>query len=186
MPKTNNPTSKQVQILQYIYDTVEKRKFPPTVREICEAVNLSSTSTVHGHLARLEHKGWLYRDATKPRAIEVTKAGLKELGVKPQVIPIINSSITDLNEAIEKASDFFPIPPQLKKFAGNLFMLKVETDFHNQLLAGDQIIIKKQTSATENDIVIVLNEDNKLSLAHYSKENSTLILGKVISLYRNI
>ena len=66
---------KQLEILQYIYDTVEKRSIPPTVREICSAVGLSSTSTVHGHLARLERKGWLVKDATKPRALEITREG---------------------------------------------------------------------------------------------------------------
>ncbi|MCT4391957.1 repressor LexA, partial [Lactobacillus delbrueckii] len=68
--------SKQLEILQYIYDTVENRGFPPTVREICAAVGLSSTSTVHGHLTRLERKGYLIKDATKPRALEITHAGL--------------------------------------------------------------------------------------------------------------
>ena len=81
---TNNHESKQTEILQYIYDTVEDRGFPPTVREICSAVNLSSTSTVHGHIARLERKGFLLKDATKPRAIEVTKKGREELGIKPK------------------------------------------------------------------------------------------------------
>lgn len=71
MPKKNSET-KQLEILRYIYDTVEHRGFPPTVREICTAVNLSSTSTVHGHLARLERKGLLIKDATKPRALEIT------------------------------------------------------------------------------------------------------------------
>ena len=70
MSKKNNDT-KQLEILRYIYDTVERRGFPPTVREICAAVKLSSTSTVHGHLARLERKGLLIKDATKPRALEI-------------------------------------------------------------------------------------------------------------------
>ena len=67
---TNNHESKQTEILQYIYDTVEDRGFPPTVREICSAVNLSSTSTAHRHIARLERKGFLLKDATRQRAIE--------------------------------------------------------------------------------------------------------------------
>ena len=81
--------SKQLEILQYIYDTVENRGFPPTVREICAAVGLSSTSTVHGHLTRLERKGYLIKDATKPRALEITHAGLDALGIKPKDIPVI-------------------------------------------------------------------------------------------------
>lgn len=74
MPRKTSD-KKQLEILQYIYDTVEKRSIPPTVREICSAVGLSSTSTVHGHLARLERKGWLVKDATKPRALEITREG---------------------------------------------------------------------------------------------------------------
>lgn len=76
MPRKTSD-KKQLEILQYIYDTVEKRSIPPTVREICSAVGLSSTSTVHGHLARLERKGWLVKDATKPRALEITREGKK-------------------------------------------------------------------------------------------------------------
>lgn len=76
MSKKNSDT-KQLEILRYIYDTVDHRGFPPTVREICAAVKLSSTSTVHGHLARLERKGLLIKDATKPRALEITDEGKK-------------------------------------------------------------------------------------------------------------
>src|SRR5699024_12878207 len=88
MPRKTSD-KKQLEILQYIYDTVEKRSIPPTVREICSAVGLSSTSTVHGHLARLERKGWLVKDATKPRALEITREGKKELGNKPKEMQVI-------------------------------------------------------------------------------------------------
>lgn len=186
MTETKKHKSKQIQILQYIYDTVEKKKFPPTVREICEAVNLSSTSTVHGHLARLENKGWLYRDATKPRAIEITKAGLKELGIKPQVIPIINSTVNDLDTAMQQATNFFPIPPQLKQLAGELFMVKIQEQPANGLLTDDQIIVKKQNSATNNELVAVQNTDNQVIITRFTNDANYQVLGKVISLYRDI
>ncbi|MBD5429009.1 repressor LexA [Lactobacillus sp.] len=186
MTETKKHKSKQIQILQYIYDTVEKKKFPPTVREICEAVNLSSTSTVHGHLARLENKGLLYRDATKPRAMEITKAGLKELGIKPQVIPIINSTVNDLDEAMQHATNFFPIPPQLKKFAGKLFMVKIQEQPSNGLLTNDQIIVKRQELATNNELVAVQNVNDQISITRFKNSANYRVLGKVVSLYRNI
>ena len=186
MTETKKHKSKQLQILQYIYDTVEKKKFPPTVREICEAVNLSSTSTVHGHLARLENKGLLYRDATKPRAIEITKAGLKELGIKPQVIPIIDSSINDLDTAMQQATSFFPIPPQLKQLAGELFMLESNNHPTAGLLSGDQVIVKKQSIATDNDLVVVQNVNNQVIITRFENDTNYRVLGKVISLYRDI
>ena len=74
MPRKTSD-KKQLEILQYIYDTVEKRSIPPTVREICSAVGLSSTSTVHGHLARLERKGWLVKDATKAKGNSSYRCG---------------------------------------------------------------------------------------------------------------
>ena len=90
----SQPTEKrQIAVLRYIYNHVNEQGYPPTVREICQAVDLSSTSTVHGHLARLEKKGYLQRDPTKPRAIEVTVAGKEVLGIRPHAkqIPVIGT-----------------------------------------------------------------------------------------------
>lgn len=186
MTETKKHKSKQIQILQYIYDTVKKKKFPPTVREICEAVNLSSTSTVHGHLARLENKGLLYRDATKPRAIEITKAGLKELGIKPQVIPVINSTVNDLDAAMQQTTTFFPIPPQLKQFAGELFMIKIQNQSSNGLMINDQIIIKKQNLVADNELAAIQGANNRIKITRKTNDTNYQVLGKVISLYRDI
>lgn len=205
MPRKTSD-KKQLEILQYIYDTVEKRSIPPTVREICSAVGLSSTSTVHGHLARLERKGWLVKDATKPRALEITRKGKKELGIKPKEIPVIG--VVTAGQpilAVEDIDDYFPLPPDLKSDAGELFMLKVhgESMINAGILNGDSVIVRKQSSANNGEIVVAMTEENEATVKRFYKEkdhyrlqpeNDTMapiilskvtILGKVVSLYRN-
>lgn len=203
---TEKNSSKQLEILRFIYDTVEERGFPPTVREICSAVNLSSTSTVHGHLARLERKGLILKDATKPRAIEVTKEGLSALNITPKDIPIVG--VVTAGQpilAVEDIDDYFPLPPDLENEAGELFMLKVHgTSMINAgILNGDNVIVRKQSSANNGEIVVAMTEDNEATVKRFYKEqdhyrlqpeNDTLapiilnevhILGKVVGLYRN-
>ena len=205
MPRKTSD-KKQLEILQYIYDTVEKRSIPPTVREICSAVGLSSTSTVHGHLARLERKGWLVKDATKPRALEITREGKKELGIKPKEIPVIG--VVTAGQpilAVEDIDDYFPLPPDLKSDAGELFMLKVhgESMINAGILNGDSVIVRKQSSANNGEIVVAMTEENEATVKRFYKEkdhyrlqpeNDTMapiilsnvtILGKVVGLYRN-
>lgn len=205
MPRKTSD-KKQLEILQYIYDTVEKRSIPPTVREICSAVGLSSTSTVHGHLARLERKGWLVKDATKPRALEITREGKKELGIKPKGIPVIG--VVTAGQpilAVEDIDDYFPLPPDLKSDAGELFMLKVhgESMINAGILNGDSVIVRKQSSANNGEIVVAMTEENEATVKRFYKEkdhyrlqpeNDTMapiilpkvtIFGKVVSLYRN-
>ena len=205
MPRKTSD-KKQLEILQYIYDTVEKRSIPPTVREICSAVGLSSTSTVHGHLARLERKGWLVKDATKPRALEITREGKKELGIKPKEIPVIG--VVTAGQpilAVEDIDEYFPLPPDLENDAGELFMLKVhgESMINAGILNGDSVIVRKQSSANNGEIVVAMTEENEATVKRFYKEkdhyrlqpeNDTMapiilpkvtILGKVVSLYRN-
>jgi repressor LexA len=203
---TTKQSSKQLQILQYIYDTVQKRGFPPTVREICHEVNLSSTSTVHGHLARLQQKGLLIKDATKPRALEITEAGKNALGIKPTEIPIVG--VVTAGQpilAVEDIEDYFPLPPDLANDAGELFMLKVhgESMINAGILNGDNVIVRKQSSANNGEIVVAMTDENEATVKRFYKEkshyrlqpenNSMLpiilsnvhILGKVVGLYRN-
>lgn len=205
MPKKNSET-KQLEILRYIYDTVEHRGFPPTVREICTAVNLSSTSTVHGHLARLERKGLLIKDATKPRALEITSEGREALGIKPKEIPVVG--VVTAGQpilAVQDIDEYFPLPPDLENDAGELFMLKVhgESMINAGILNGDSVIVRKQNSATNGEIVVAMTEDNEATVKRFYKENGhyrlqpendtmdpiilpkVSILGKVVSLYRN-
>lgn len=201
-----NQNSKQLEILQYIYNNVEKRGFPPTVREICQAVGLASTSTVHGHIDRLEKNGLLIKDATKPRALEITQEGLKALNIKPKVIPMIGlvtagQPIT----AVENVEDYFPLPPNLVNETSDLFMLTVRgTSMINAgILSGDYVIVKKQSTANNGEIVVAMTADDEATIKRFYKEDGhyrlqpendsmpaiildkVTILGKVISLYRS-
>lgn len=203
---TNKQSSKQLQILRYIYDTVEKRGFPPTVREICQGVQLSSTSTVHGHLSRLERKGLILKDATKPRALEITEKGKKAIGVKPTEIPVVG--VVTAGQpilAVEDIEDYFPLPPDLENDAGDLFMLRVhgESMINAGILNGDNVIVRKQSSATNGEIVVAMTDENEATVKRFYKEkdhyrlqpendnmapiilNSVHILGKVVGLYRS-
>lgn len=198
---------KQIEILQYIYNQVKKKGYPPTVREIGMATALSSTSTVHGHLARLEKNGFILRDPSKPRAIEFTKAGLDKLGIDEEdKIPLLG--VVTAGEpilAIEEATDYFPIPNDLELDRGNLFMLTIRGDsmMNVGILDGDQVIVRKQESASNGDIVIAMTENDEATCKRFYKEknhirlqpendaldpiilNDVKILGKVISLYRS-
>lgn len=205
MSKKNSDT-KQLKILRYIYDTVDHRGFPPTVREICAAVKLSSTSTVHGHLVRLERKGLLIKDATKPRALEITDEGKKELGIKPKRIPVVGVVAAGQPIlAVQDIDEYFPLPPDLENDAGELFMLKIhgESMINAGILSGDSVIVKKQNTANNGEIVVAMTDENEATVKRFYKEkdhyrlqpeNETMapiilpevtILGKVVGLYRN-
>lgn len=199
-------SSRQLDVLKYIHEQVEKKGYPPTVREIGTAVNLSSTSTVHGHLSRLEKKGLITRDPTKPRAIELTNAGLKMIGVNSPFIPMLG--VVTAGEpilAVEEASDFFPLPPDLKYEQNSLFMLTIRGDsmINAGIFDGDHVIVRKQSSAINGEIVIAMTDENEATCKRFFKEknhirlqpendtlepiilNSVAILGKVVGLYRN-
>ncbi|OJF95199.1 transcriptional repressor LexA [Alkalibacterium sp. 20] len=199
---------KQLEILNFIHKQVKKKGYPPTVREIGEATALSSTSTVHGHLARLEKNGYIIRDPSKPRAIEFTAEGLDKLGINLDEDKIPLLGIVTAGEpilAIEEATDYFPIPTDLEIEKGNLFMLTIRGDsmMDAGILDGDQVIIRKQASANNGDIVIAMTDEDEATCKRFFKEdnhirlqpenetmdpillNHVKILGKVISLYRS-
>lgn len=203
---TTKGETRQLEVLRFVYDRVQDKGYPPTVREIGEAVSLASTSTVHGHLSRLEKKGLITRDPTKPRAIELTSLGLKVLGVKDSNIPILG--VVTAGQpilAVEEALDFFPLPPDLKSEENELFMLTIRGDsmIKAGIFDGDQVIVRKQSHANNGDVVIAMTEDNEATCKRFFKEkdyyrlqpendtmepivlSSVSILGKVIRLYRN-
>ncbi|PTQ84257.1 repressor LexA [Trichococcus patagoniensis] len=201
-----NKDSRQVEVLQYIYEEVQEKGYPPTVREIGNAVKLSSTSTVHGHLSRLEKNGFIQRDPTKPRAIELTQAGLDKLGIMSDKMPLLGTVTAGAPIlAIEEATDYFPVPPDLKSASGSLFMLKIrgESMIDAGIFDGDSVIIRKQATAENGDIVIAMTDDDEATCKRFYKENnyyrlqpenasmdpiildSVIILGKVVGLYRN-
>lgn len=199
---------KQLEILHYIHEQVKKRGYPPTVREIGTATNLSSTSTVHGHLARLETNGFIIRDPSKPRAIEFTKDGLDKLGINEHEDDIPLLGVVTAGEpilAVEEATDYFPITSDLEFEKGNLFMLTIRGNsmINAGILDGDQVIVRKQESANNGDVVIAMTEEDEATCKRFYKEDNHIrlqpendqlepillknvtILGKVISLYRS-
>ncbi|GAB2483647.1 transcriptional repressor LexA [Alkalibacterium psychrotolerans] len=199
---------KQFEILQYIYEQAKKKGYPPTVREIGEATALSSTSTVHGHLARLEKNGFILRDPSKPRAIEFTKNGLDKLGISEDEGKIPLLGVVTAGEpilAVEEATDYFPIPTDLEIDKGNLFMLTIRGDsmMNVGILDGDQVIVRKQETANNGDIVIAMTDEDEATCKRFFKEKNHIrlqpendsmdpiilsnvsILGKVTSLYRS-
>ena len=199
--------NRQIEILKFIHTRVTEKGYPPTVREIGEAVQLSSTSTVHGHLSRLEKKGLILRDPTKPRAIELTSSGLEKIDVQPNSIPMLG--VVTAGEpilAVEDASDFFPIPPDLANSTGSLFMLTIrgESMINAGILDGDQVIVRKQQSAQNGDIVIAMTDEDEATCKRFFKEHDHIrlqpendylepiilpdvtILGLVVGLYRHL
>ncbi|MDR1012782.1 MAG: transcriptional repressor LexA [Lactobacillales bacterium] len=198
--------NRQVDILRFIYDTLENKKYPPTVREIGEAVGLSSTSTVHGYLERLEKQGLLYRDSDKPRVLEVTPIGLQKLGVQPSEIPLLGKvAAGNPILAVEEIIDFFPIPPHLKREENPLFMLTIKGDsmINIGIFNKDMIIVRKQSSAKNGDIVVVITDGEEATCKRFYKEKDRFrlqpendlmepiivdqvsIIGKVMGLYRD-
>lgn len=195
-------SGKQSEIYEFIKNQVNTKGYPPSVREICEAVNLSSTSTVHGHLTRLEKKGLIRRDPTKPRAIEL----LQEPHNKKEMIdiPIIGKVTAGIPIlAQESIEDYLTIPLDFVNSTNELFILKVQGD--SMIEAGihdkDLAIIEKTSIASNGEIIVALIE-NEATIKTFFKEdghirlqpeNSTMepiivdnckILGKLSGIYR--
>ncbi|MGX7051571.1 transcriptional repressor LexA [Leuconostoc palmae] len=203
--------SKQIQVLRCIYEAQIHNGYPPTVREVGEAVGLSSSSTIHGHIERLVKKGYLLKDTSKPRAraIELTDSGLEVLGVAitPGRIPVLGhvTAGTPILAVEEEAIEFFPIPDNLMQFDGDMFMLNVHGNsmVNIGILDGDKVIVRKQDNADNGDVVVAMNEDNEATVKRFFREanhfrlqpendsmspiilKSVTILGKVIGLYRD-
>lgn len=194
--------NKQREIYEFMKRYILDKGYPPSVREICEAVGLKSTSTVHGHLERLEKKGLIKRDPTKPRAIEL----IKESVTKREIIDIpIVGKITAGQPilAVENIEDTFSIPLNFVKNNNELFMLNVSgtSMIEAGIFDGDLAIIEKVNSAENGEIVVALIE-NEATLKRFFKEedyirlqpeNSTMepiivkdcqILGRLVGIYR--
>ena len=205
MPR--NALDKQTAVLNYIHKQVAAQGYPPTVREICAAVGLSSTSTVHGHINRLIKKGYLKKDPEKPRALEITPEGLSFLGIEPKQNQIPLLGIVAAGEPIlaeQDATDFFPIPPTINDH-DDLFMLQIQgTSMINMgILDGDKVIVRRQNTANNGDVVIAMTSDNEATCKRFFKEESyyrlqpendtmdpiildhVTILGKVVGLFRD-
>lgn len=193
---------KQLEIYEFLKIHTANKGYPPSVREICDAVNLKSTSTVHGHLKRLEKKGLLKRDPTKPRALEITDPNCpkKEMLYIP-IIGRVTAGIPIL--ATENIEDLFPIPIDYIKHNQSLFMLRVVGDsmINAGINDGDLAIIEQNQTAVNGDIVVALIDNDATIKTFYKEsdyirlqpENDTLdpiivkdcsILGKLVGLFR--
>lgn len=200
-------TQKQVEILHFIKSHIQKQGYPPAVREICKGVNLKSTSTVHRHLEKIEEKGYIRKDPTKPRAIEILDRGDNSLFTPKKTvdIPIIGKVTAGQPIlAIEHIEDTFPVPLELAE-RGSLFMLKVQGDsmIEAGIFDNDYVLVKQQNDAINGDIVVALIED-EATIKRFFKEKdyvrlqpenqamspiltkNVVILGKVIGLYRKL
>ncbi|MCL2373478.1 MAG: transcriptional repressor LexA [Defluviitaleaceae bacterium] len=196
-------TSKQQMVMDFLKAEIRKNGYPPTVREICDAVGLSSTSTVHSHLETLERKGYIRRSKAKNRCTEVLEENFytstREI-VNVPVVGRVAAGIPILAE--ENVEDTFPIPIDYIK-NDNCFMLHVKGDSMRDegIMDGDMVLVRQQNLANDGDIIIALLEDSatvktfyrdgkNIKLAPANPEFEPIIvpdcdvLGKVIGLYR--
>lgn len=196
-------SSKQREILEYIKQEILNKGYPPAVREICEAVHLKSTSSVHSHLETLEKNGYIRRDPTKPRAIEIIDDNFNLTRREVVNVPIIGQVAAGQPAlAVENIENYFPIPTEFMPNA-ETFMLKVKGDsmINAGIFNGDKILVQKQSDAQNGDIVVALVDDSATVKTFYKEdghfrlrpENDTMdpiivnecsILGKVFGIMR--
>ena len=200
-------TGRQQQILDYIRSEIHRRGFPPSVREIGEAVNLSSSSTVHSHLAALEKKGFIRRDPSKPRALEVLDYRDNERGIdygQVRVLPLVGSVAAGAPIlAAENIEATMPFPADVADESTFILRVRGESMIDAGIFDGDFVIVKQQNTATNGDIVVALIGDDATVKTFYREpdqirlqpENPAMdpiyvrdvsILGKVVALFRRM
>lgn len=165
-------TAKQEEILEYIKQQILKKGYPPAVREICEAVHLKSTSSVHSHLETLEKNGYIRRDPTKPRAIEILDDTFNLTRREVVNVPIVGRVAAGQPIlASENIENYFPIPAEFMPNQ-DVFMLHVKGDsmINAGIFDGDSILVKKQPTAENGDMVVALIDDSATVKTFY-KEN---------------
>ena len=196
-------TDKQREILEYIRDTILAKGYPPAVREISEAVHLKSTSSVHSHLETLEKNGYIRRDPTKPRTIEILDDDFALTRREMVNVPVVGTVAAGQPIlAEENIEDYMPIPVEMLPNK-EVFMLKVkgESMIEAGIFNNDKVIVAKQDTAKNGEMVVALVEDSATVKTFYKEnghirlqpENSSMdpiivddvqILGKVIGLFR--
>lgn len=194
---------KQKEILEYIKDQIIQRGFPPAVRDICEAVHLKSTSSVHSHLETLEKNGHIRRDPTKPRAIEILDDTFNLTRREITNVPLVG--LVAAGEPIlaqENIENYFPVPVEMLP-NNNTFLLTVkgESMINAGILDGDYVLVEEQHTAHNGDMVVALIEDGATVKTFYREEGiirlqpendfmdpimvkDVQILGKVIGVFR--
>ena len=196
-------SKKQLEILEYIKSQILERGFPPAVREICEAVNLKSTSSVHSHLETLEKNGYIRRDPTKPRAIEILDDNFNLTRREMVNVPIVGQvAAGEPILAQQNIENYFPIPVE---FMPNrqTFLLKVkgESMINAGILDGDMVLVEETPAASNGDMVVAMVDDGATVKTFYKEEGifrlqsendfmdpiivkEVTILGKVIGVFR--
>ncbi|MFD2704720.1 transcriptional repressor LexA [Salibacterium lacus] len=206
MPKLSK---RQQQILDYIKDEVKLKGYPPSVREIGESVGLASSSTVHGHLARLENKGYIRRDPTKPRAIEVLELEEENLSISESqavYVPVLGKvTAGEPITAVENIDEYIPLPDRMVSDE-KVFVLTIEGDsmIEAGIYDGDMVIVKQQQTADNGDIIVAMTEELEATVKRFYKENNYIrlqpenaamepiildnctILGKVSGVFRTL
>ena len=198
-------TDKQQQILEFFKHRILEKGYPPAVREICQAVHLRSTSSVHSHLETLERKGYIRRDPTKPRAIEIIDDDFNLARREIVHIPIVGTiTAGEPILAVENIEDYFPMQPDFIS-SRDTFMLHVrgESMINAGIMDGDLVIVQQQPTADNGDIVVAMIDDSATVKRFYKEdghyrlqpENDAMdpiivpevsVIGKVIGLYRSM
>lgn len=196
-------TPKQQEILDFIKSEILNKGYPPAVRDICEAVHLKSTSSVHSHLETLEKNGYIRRDPTKPRAIEIMDDSFYMVRHEVVNVPLVGTVAAGQPIlAAENIESYFPIPAEYMPNA-DTFMLKVkgESMINAGIFDGDRILVQQQSSANNGDIVVAMVDDSATVKTFYKEnghyrlqpENDSMnpiivdevtILGKVFGVFR--
>ncbi len=197
-------TAKQQQILDYIKNEILDKGYPPTVRDICEAVNLKSTSSVFSHLESLEKKGYIRRDPAKPRTIEIMDDSFNMLRTETTSLPVIGTvAAGEPILAEQNIVNYFPVPSDMIPNGEPSFILKVKGDsmINAGIFNGDQIFVQCCNTARNGDTVVALVDDSATVKTFYKErghirlqpENDTMdpiivddcqILGKVFGVFR--
>ncbi|MGI6703266.1 MAG: transcriptional repressor LexA [Clostridia bacterium] len=203
--KKKTLAGKQLEVLEFLKSELCNKGYPPSVREICEAVGLKSTSTVHGHLERLEKKGLIRRDPSKPRAIEILDSSPLSIARDLVEVPIVGKVTAGQPIlAVENIEDSFPLPADFLRGNDNfILVVKGESMIEAGILDGDYVVVKQQSHANNGDIVVALIEDEATVKRFYREkdhirlqpENSFMepilvkdvsILGRVTGVFRRI
>ena len=204
----NDLTKRQSEVLNFVKEFMVSHGYPPTVREICNSLGLSSPATVHSHLAQLESKGYIKKNSNKNRAIELL-VNNEYLTKKDDVIEVpLLGKITAGNpiEAIERPDEYFSLPAYLIPKQKEVFTLKVsgESMINAGIFDGDIVIVERTNTAKNGEIVVAMTDENEVTLKTFYKENgyfrlqpendtmepfifeNITILGRAIGLYRKL
>ncbi|MCI9074282.1 MAG: transcriptional repressor LexA [Dorea sp.] len=196
-------SAKQKEILEYIKAQILERGFPPAVRDICEAVHLKSTSSVHSHLETLEKNGYIRRDPTKPRAIEILDDTFHLLRREVTNVPIIGRvAAGEPILAEQNIQNYFPIPMEMLP-NNQTFLLEVrgESMINAGILDGDMILVEERQTASDGEMIVALVEDEATVKTFYKEDgyirlqpendfmdpiivDDVVIIGKVIGVFR--